>query len=223
MLDKLEVCIKDWAELADEYQQLELAHKEYRSALDQCLMLQKKCVSGVTHQKYRLGAIKKLVSEMEREGGATKEELGEVKDLQKDILRRSAQLEQMQTELPTKSGRYLRGIIGNVDCSILDKNEKYQYKEQCEGTKGVKRPAPESCSDGAVKERRTVIVKRPTKSVASVVKGNVVVDINSLKVAELKQELIARGLPKSGNKSVLVSRLQAYLAEDHQNPHKRKK
>lgn len=132
MLDKLEVCIKDWAELADEYQQLELAHKEYRSALDQCLMLQKKCVSGVTHQKYRLGAIKKLVSEMEREGGATKEELGEVKDLQKDILRRSAQLEQMQTELPTKSGRYLRGIIGNVDCSILDKNEKYQYKEQYE-------------------------------------------------------------------------------------------
>ena len=132
MLDKLEVCIKDWAELADEYQQLELAHKEYRSALDQCLMLQKKCVSGVTHQKYRLGAIKKLVSEMEREGGATKEEQGEVKDLQKDILRRSAQLEQMQTELPTKSGRYLRGIIGNVDCSILDKNEKYQYKEQYE-------------------------------------------------------------------------------------------
>ena len=132
MLDKLEVCIKDWAELADEYQQLELTHKEYRSTLDKCLLLQKKCVSGVTHQKYRLGVIKKLVTEVEREGGVTKEEQGEVTDLQKDILRRSAQLEQMQTELPTKSGRYLRGIIGNVDCSILDKNEKYQYKEQYE-------------------------------------------------------------------------------------------
>ena len=69
---------------------------------------------------------------MEKEDGVTKEEQGEVTDLQKDILRRSAQLEQMQTELPTKSGRYLRGIIGNVDCSILDKNEKYQYKEQYE-------------------------------------------------------------------------------------------
>ena len=31
MQDKLEVCIKDWAELADEYKQLELAHKEYRN------------------------------------------------------------------------------------------------------------------------------------------------------------------------------------------------
>ena len=87
----------------------------------------------------------------------------------------------------------------------------------------VMRPAPDASSSSGAPERRTVTVKRPTKSVASVVKGNVVVDINSLKVAELKQELIARGLPKSGNKSVLVSRLQAYLAEDHQNPHKRKK
>jgi len=132
MLDKLEVCIKDWAELADEYKQLELAHKEYRNALDKCLSLQKKCVSGVTHQKYRLGVIKKLVSEVDKGEEITKEEHGEVADLQKDILRRSAQLEQMQEGLPTKSGRYLRGIIGNVDCSILDKNEKYQYKEQYE-------------------------------------------------------------------------------------------
>lgn len=92
-------------------------------------------------------------------------------------------------------------------------------------TKGVKRPAPEACSDGA----RTVIVKRPTKSVAKsntlVVDQNVIdnVHIMSLKVAELKEMLVARGLPKSGNKSVLVSRLRAYLAEDHQNPRKKKK
>ena len=31
MQDKLEVCIKDWAELADEYKELELRHKEYRA------------------------------------------------------------------------------------------------------------------------------------------------------------------------------------------------
>ena len=31
MEDKQVVCIKDWAELADEYKQLELAHKEYRN------------------------------------------------------------------------------------------------------------------------------------------------------------------------------------------------
>ena len=30
MHDKLEVCIKAWAELAEEYKELELRHKEYR-------------------------------------------------------------------------------------------------------------------------------------------------------------------------------------------------
>jgi len=128
MQDQLEVCIKDWAELADEYRDLELKHKEYRETLDKCMSLQKKCVSGVTHQKYRLGVIKKLVKEVEL-NAANK---GEVEDLQKDVLRRTAQLEQMQEVLPRKSGRYLRAVIGNVDCNILDRKEKYQYKEQYE-------------------------------------------------------------------------------------------
>jgi len=100
--------------------------------LNKCLALQKKCVSGVTHQKYRLGVIKKLIGEVEKGENVTKEEVGEVNDLNKDLLRRTAQLGQMQEVLPRKSGRYLRGILGNVDCSILDKNEKYQYKEQYE-------------------------------------------------------------------------------------------
>ena len=112
------------------------------------MSLQKKVLTGVTHQKYRLGVVRKLVGELEVES-ETKEEKGEVQDLNKvgfnlsiginvttlvlqDILRRTAQLEQMQEVLPRKSGRYLRGIIGNVDCSILDKNEKYQYKESYE-------------------------------------------------------------------------------------------
>merc|ERR1719427_663031 len=112
--------------------ELELRHKEYRETLDKCLALQKKCVSGVTHQKYRLGVIKKLIKDVEKGDDVTKEEKGEVDDLNKDLLRRTAQLGQMQEVLPRQSGRYLRGILGNVDCSILDKNEKYQYKEQYE-------------------------------------------------------------------------------------------
>jgi hypothetical protein len=37
MQDKLEVCIKDWAELADEYKELELRHKEYREVSQEYL------------------------------------------------------------------------------------------------------------------------------------------------------------------------------------------
>lgn len=129
MQDQLEVCIKDWAELLDEYRDLELTHKEYRETLTKCMALQKKCVSGVTHQKYRLGVIKKMVKEV---NPSNKEEAGEMEDLQKDLMRRYAQLEQIQEVLPRKSGRYLTAIIGNVDCNILDKNAKYQYKESYE-------------------------------------------------------------------------------------------
>lgn len=129
MQDGVEVCIKEWAELADEYKDLEIKHKEYRETLEKLLALQKKCSSGVTHQKYRLGVIKKLIKDVEP---LNKEEKGEVQDLNKDLLRRTGQLEQMQAILPTKSGRYLRAILGNVDCSILDKNEKYRYKEDYE-------------------------------------------------------------------------------------------
>ncbi|XP_068121279.1 SAP domain-containing ribonucleoprotein isoform X1 [Hyperolius riggenbachi] len=39
------------------------------------------------------------------------------------------------------------------------------------------------------------------------------IDIHKLKLAELKQECLSRGLEVKGNKSDLVSRLQAYLLE----------
>jgi len=129
MQEGLQVCIKDWAELADEYKGLESRHKEYRETLEKLLALQKKCSSGVTHQKYRLGVVRKLLSEVKPQN---KEEQGEVEDLQKDLLRRTAQLSQMQEVLPRQSGRYLRVLLGNVNCSILDKNEKYKYKEDYE-------------------------------------------------------------------------------------------
>jgi len=49
-------------------------------ALDKCLSLQKKVMTGVTHQKYRLGVIKRLMGDVET---ITKEEKGEVQDLNK--------------------------------------------------------------------------------------------------------------------------------------------
>ena len=44
------------------------------------MSLQKKVLSGVTHQKYRLAVVRRLVGEVESD---TKEEKGEVLDLNK--------------------------------------------------------------------------------------------------------------------------------------------
>lgn len=127
--DSLAACLKDWAELSDEYNELHKKQKEYTDVLASCISLQKKTLSGIKHQEYRLAAIKKLLKDVVADN---KEEQGEIEDLKKDILRRQSQLEQMRVPLPAESGRYLKTVLGNVNVSILEKHEKFLYKDQYE-------------------------------------------------------------------------------------------
>jgi hypothetical protein len=50
-----------------------------------------------------------------------------VRGLEKDVLRRKAQLHEMEQSLPKQNGMYLKIILGNVNVSILNKNDKYVY------------------------------------------------------------------------------------------------
>jgi len=76
-----------------------------------------------------LNAIQSMASNVKAKGEV---ERGEKEDLKKDILRRKAQLSQMEDSLPRPSGRYLRIILGDINVSILDKDEKYKYKGKYE-------------------------------------------------------------------------------------------
>jgi len=125
----LAACLKDWADLSNEYDDLHNKQKEYTEVLEKCMSLQKKNLSGIKHQEYRLTAIKKLMKDVHP---TSREEQGELDDLRKDIHRRNAQLDQMKNTLPKPSGKYLKVILGNVNVSILDKTEKFQYKDQYE-------------------------------------------------------------------------------------------
>jgi len=129
--DDLEQSLKDWEDLSAEYSDLEDLHKLYRNKMDEALSLQKKCVSGVKHQRYRLSAIQKHLSDVKGHD-ITEEQHNAKADLNKDILRRKAQLSQIEDYLPKPSGTYLKVILGSVNVSILDKQAKYQYKEQYE-------------------------------------------------------------------------------------------
>ncbi|TRY80375.1 hypothetical protein TCAL_09880 [Tigriopus californicus] len=53
--------LKDWAELSQEYAGLQDLHKKYLIKLQEALALQRKCVAGVNHQRYRLKATDKLL------------------------------------------------------------------------------------------------------------------------------------------------------------------
>jgi len=126
----MERCMKDWEDLSSEYLDLEELHKSYRQKLEETLSLQKKVNSGVKHQRYRLGAIQKMMSDVN--GTLDDEQLNHKNDLKKDVLRRKAQLSQMEDYLPQESGRYLKVILGNLNVSIIDKDAKSNYKEQYE-------------------------------------------------------------------------------------------
>lgn len=121
--------LKDWAELSQEYAGLQDLHKKYLIKLEEALALQRKCVAGVNHQRYRLKATDKLLNHVKT---TNDEEKAEKSDLDKDILRRKAQLSQMEDSLPRPSGRYLNIILGSINVSILDKKAKYDYKDQYE-------------------------------------------------------------------------------------------
>lgn len=47
-------------------------------------------------------------------------------------MKRKAQLYEIEQTLPKPNGTYLKIILGNVNVSILDKEEKFKYKNEYE-------------------------------------------------------------------------------------------
>lgn len=47
-----------------------------------------------------------------------------IEKMNKDMARREAQLSEIEQTLPKENGLYLKIILGNVNVSILNKNEK---------------------------------------------------------------------------------------------------
>ncbi|XP_046396512.1 transmembrane protein 120 homolog [Ischnura elegans] len=122
----LETCEKDWADLGIEFKALETLNKEYIAKLEEVGELQAKCLKELNHQRYRLSVIKRS---LKRVRNADQEKL---ETLEKDFMRRKAQLYEMEQSLPKQNGTYLKIILGNVNVSILNKNDKFKYKDEYE-------------------------------------------------------------------------------------------
>lgn len=54
----------------------------------------------------------------------TQENEKEIEELQSNILKRKAQLYEVEQTLPKENGLYLKIILGNVNVSILNKEDK---------------------------------------------------------------------------------------------------
>ncbi|XP_068222754.1 transmembrane protein 120 homolog [Palaemon carinicauda] len=133
--NNIDACIEEWETLSNEYRTLEKVHKEYRLKLDELTQLQQKCIKGIAHQRYRIGIIKQSLKKLDHRDDQDNAERNEL--LQTDLIRRKAQLYDMENNIPKPSGLYLKIILGNINVSILNKEDKYRYKDEYEKFKLV--------------------------------------------------------------------------------------
>lgn len=131
----IDACIEEWETLSNEYRALEKIHKEYREKLEDLTQLQQKCIKGIAHQRYRISIIKQSLKKLNHKDDPDNRERNQL--LQTDLIRRKAQLYDMENNIPKPNGLYLKIILGNINVSILNKEEKYRYKDEYEKFKLV--------------------------------------------------------------------------------------
>ncbi|XP_043271740.1 transmembrane protein 120 homolog [Venturia canescens] len=122
-------CLKEWQDLSKEYKELEAENREYLLALGRIEELQAKCIKGIAHQRYRMDVISdslKCIPALQ-----IKESIME------EIVRRKQQLHEIEQTLPKPNGTYLSIILGSVNVSILNKCDKFKYKDEYEKFKLV--------------------------------------------------------------------------------------
>ncbi|KAJ8890553.1 hypothetical protein PR048_010062 [Dryococelus australis] len=78
-----------------------------------------------------------MVCRLQRDLGHGHDKAAAITGLERDITRRRAQLSNMEHVLPRPNGLYLKIILGNVNVSILNKNDKFRYKDEYEKFKLV--------------------------------------------------------------------------------------
>ncbi|XP_018798693.1 PREDICTED: transmembrane protein 120 homolog [Bactrocera latifrons] len=120
----------EWDELTKEYNELEDCNRRYIELLEQLHSHQQKCFNEIKHQRYRMNQITASLKQCKT--AQTPEEKSKVEELNKNTLKRKAQIHEIEQSLPTNSGLYLKIILGDVNVSILNRNDKVRYKDDYE-------------------------------------------------------------------------------------------
>ncbi|XP_047503230.1 transmembrane protein 120 homolog isoform X2 [Pieris napi] len=121
-------CVKEWEDLIVDYKRLEAINKDYATKLEEVGELQASCLKELNHQRYRMSIMTNALKRMDKKG--TKDE--RVVNLEKEIMKRKAMLHEIEATLPKQNSLYLKVILGNVNVSILNKNDKFKYKDEYE-------------------------------------------------------------------------------------------
>jgi len=126
----IDTLFNEWEELSKEHAELENCHRKYIEFLEQLHCHQQKCFNEIKHQRYRMNQISTSLRQFK--SPQTPETKDKIETLQKNVINRKAHLYEIEQSLPQKSGRYLQIILGDVNVSILNRNDKVRYKDDYE-------------------------------------------------------------------------------------------
>ncbi|KAJ8932730.1 hypothetical protein NQ314_014426 [Rhamnusium bicolor] len=118
---------EEWQELSKDYNELETVNGSYLKKLAELTNLQQTCLKHIARQRNRLKMMKKIVKQLKREVNADK-----VAELKNYIMKREAELQVIEQTLPKQSRKYLKIVLGSIDVSFLNKEDKFKYKDEYE-------------------------------------------------------------------------------------------
>lgn len=120
-----ELC-QEWNDLSQEYQKLEENNVLYVKKLQELTILQHECSKAIAHQRFRMKSIEQSMRNFPDDSR------GEMEKLKQNVMKRQAELEKFEQMLPKQTGFYLRLVLGNINVSFLDREERFRYKDDYE-------------------------------------------------------------------------------------------
>jgi len=129
-MGSLEQCFQEWEQLSKEFHELEETHKLYCKKVDEVKAIQGKCMSGISHQRYRIKKIQDNATKLSTSADAA--EQAKHAEFQEMCTERKTHFREMEEVLPHENGLYLKIILGSVNISLLSKLDKFKYKDNYE-------------------------------------------------------------------------------------------
>uniref|UniRef100_A0A0N5AJ67 Transmembrane protein 120 homolog n=1 Tax=Syphacia muris TaxID=451379 RepID=A0A0N5AJ67_9BILA len=133
--EKLQRLADECSTLAAGTAEMQTVHNEYLKELNKLYQMQEERQKAVKHSLYRFRQVNSDLLRLESEEKDLPESDKKlINDLKKQMIDTKQTLEEMKGELPIpENGWYLSTILGsNLNLSLLNKKDRYRYKEEYE-------------------------------------------------------------------------------------------
>uniref|UniRef100_A0A3B5QV83 Transmembrane protein 120Aa n=1 Tax=Xiphophorus maculatus TaxID=8083 RepID=A0A3B5QV83_XIPMA len=136
----LSECCREWEDLEKEHQNIQETHRLYKQKLEEMTRLQSSFSNAIARQRKKLKEFSLRLrkrKENHRTCMLSPELMSCVSKIEESIKEKTNAFFEMEAFLPKKNGLYLSLVLGNINVTLLNKQEKFAYKSEYEKFKLV--------------------------------------------------------------------------------------